>query len=175
MRMTDAILPGHTSLGTIKGSVNHVCSLSLPLLLAGSKLRPADTRDNIFLSISGQFQQQTGTFHLKRAHFNICSSASFRRPFPGQSFLPPKPNGPQSIWLSTKFLHSHLQLSSILFNSRHKEKLPLKLSLNYKIENHQYQHLDYSFNISFNITRGNRTLPRQLPFMLKWYYHLPSC
>ena len=112
MRMTDAILLGHTSVGAIKGSANH--ALSFPFLLAGSKVRPTYTRDNIFLSIPGRFQQQTGTFHLERAHFNICSSASFRRPFPGQLFLPPKPNRPRSIRLSTKFLHSHLQLSYYL-------------------------------------------------------------
>ena len=111
--MTDAILPGHTSPGTIKGSANHARPL-FPFLQAGRKVRPADTRDNISLSNSGRFQQQTGTFHLESAHFNICFFASFRRPFPGQLFLPPKPNGPRSIWLSAKFLHSHLQLSSYL-------------------------------------------------------------
>ena len=144
MKMTDTILPGHTSPGTIKCSANHARPLSFPFLLIGSKVRPAEMRDNISLSNSGRFQQQTGTFHLERAHFNICSSASFRRPFPGQLFLPPKPNGPQSIWLSTKFPHRHLQLPS--YHLRHKEKLPLKLSLNYKIKNHQYQRLHYLFS-----------------------------
>ena len=32
MRMTNAILPGHTSLGTIKGSANHARPLSFPFL-----------------------------------------------------------------------------------------------------------------------------------------------
>ena len=81
MRMTDAILSGHTSPGTIKAALT-MLALSLPLLLAGSKVRPADTKENISLYILGRFQQQTRTFHLERAHFNICSSASFRRPFP---------------------------------------------------------------------------------------------
>ena len=84
MRMTDAILPGHTSPGTIKGSADHARPLSFPFLLAGCKVGPAGERDNIFLSIPGRFKKQTGTFHLERAHFNICSSASVRRPFPGQ-------------------------------------------------------------------------------------------
>ena len=102
MRMTDAILPGHTSPGSIKAALTMI-TLSFPFLLAGSKVRPTDTRDNISLSPLGRFHQQTGTFHPERAHFNICSSASFRRPFPAQLFLPPKPNGPRSIRLSTKF------------------------------------------------------------------------
>ena len=127
VRMTDANLPGHTSLGTIKSSANHARPLfSFPPI-----------REITFLSLT----QDNSNSRQRKHHFNICSSASFRRPFPGQLFLHPKPNGPQSIWLSTKFLHSHLQLSSIFFSSRHKEKLPLKPSLNYKIENHQYQRL----------------------------------
>ena len=88
-----------------------ILALSFPFLLADCKVRPTDTRDNIFLSIPGRFRHQTGTFHLERAHINVCSPAFFRRPFPGQLFLPPKPNGPRSIWLSTKFPHTHLQLS----------------------------------------------------------------
>ena len=111
MRMTDAILPGHTSPGTIKGSASHARPLSFPFLQAGSKVRAAD---NISLFNSGRLQQQTGIFHLERAHFNIYSSASFRRPFPGQLFSRPKPNGPRSIWQSTKFPHSHLQLFYLL-------------------------------------------------------------
>ena len=114
MRMINAILPGEVCPGTIKGSANQARPLSFPLPLAGSKVRPADTKDNIFLSILGWFQQQTGTFHCERTHLNIWSSASFRRPFPGQLFLPPKLNGPRSIWLSTKFPHSHLQVLYLL-------------------------------------------------------------
>ena len=68
MRMTDAILPGHTFLGTIKGSANHARSLFL-FLLAGSKVRPADTRDNISLSNSGRrLQQQTEGLFISREH-----------------------------------------------------------------------------------------------------------
>ena len=36
----------------------------------------------------------------------------------------------------------------------------------------------YAFIICFlsiKITRGNRTILRQLPFIPKWQYHLPSC
>ena len=29
--------------------------------------------------------------------------------------------------------------------------------------------------LSIKITRGNRTILRQLPFMPKWWYHLPTC
>ena len=32
-----------------------------------------------------------------------------------------------------------------------------------------------SFILPFNITRGNRTLQPQLPFLYKWEYHLTSC
>ena len=104
MRMTDAILPGYTSPGTIKGSANHARPLFPfpPCWQQGKTSRHG--REHFSLSPPGRFQQQTeGPFHLERAHFNICSSASFRRPFPGQLFLPPKPNGSRSIWLSTKF------------------------------------------------------------------------
>ena len=97
IRTTHAILPRHTLPGTIKGSAKHVWPLFSFLVPFGwQKARPADTRENISLSNSGQFQQQTGTIHLERAHFNICSSAYLRRPFPGQLFLPPKPNGPDA-------------------------------------------------------------------------------
>ena len=76
MRTIHAILPGHTSLGTINGNTKHVQPLfSFLIPLSWQKVRPADTRENISLSNSGQFQQQIGTIHLERAHFNICSSA----------------------------------------------------------------------------------------------------
>ena len=144
MRMTDAILLGHTSPGTIKGSANHARSL-FPFLLADSKVRSADTRDNISLSNSGRLQQQTGTFHLEGAYFDICSSASFRRPFPCQLFLTPKPNGPRSIWLSTKFLHSHLQPFSYLLQltvlGKTSSQAVIKL-----LENHQYLRLHDLFS-----------------------------
>ena len=122
-------------------------ALSFPFLLAGSLVRPADTIENISLSIPGRFPRQTeGPFHLERAHFNICPSASFRRAFSGQLFLPPKPNEPRSIWLSTNSRTAIYNYPSIFFNSQHKRKLPLKLSLNYSIENHQYQRLHYLFS-----------------------------
>ena len=57
IRTTYAILLGHTSLGTIKGSAKHVRSLfSFLIPLSWQKVRPADTRENISLSNSGQFQ-----------------------------------------------------------------------------------------------------------------------
>ena len=142
--------------------------LSLTFLLAGSKVKPADTRDNISLSIPGRFQQQTGTFHLERAHFNICSSASFRRPFPGQLFLPPKSNGPKSIWLSTKYLHSHLQLSPYLLGFTAQGKTSSQAVI--KLQNLKTININafIIYFLSFNITRGNRTLQLQLPFMFKW-------
>ena len=97
VRTTHDILPGHTLPGTIKGSAKHVWSLfSFLIPLSWQKVRPADTRENISLSNSGQFQLQTGTIHLERAHFSICSFAYLRRPFPGQLFLPPKPFGPEA-------------------------------------------------------------------------------
>ena len=122
--MTDAILPEHTSPGTIKGSTNHARPLFLPpppcwqqggssLFLSSCWQQVETSRHEreLSLSIPGRFQQQTEGLFISRAHFNICSSVSFRRPFPCQLFLPPKPNGPRSIWLSTKFPHNHLQLS----------------------------------------------------------------
>ena len=141
-------------------------TLSFPFLLVGSKVRPANTRDNIFLSIPGWFQQQTGSFHLERAYFNICSSASFRRPFPGQLFLPPKPNGPRSIWLSTKFPHSHLQLSYLLqLMAQGKTSSQAVKTTRLKTIN---MNAFIIYFLSFNITRGSRTPQHQLPFMNKW-------
>ena len=97
IRTTHAILPGHTSPGTIKGNAKHVRPLSSFLIPLGWQMvLPADTRDNISLSNSGRFRQQVGTIHLERAHFNMCSSAYPRRPLPGQLFLPPKPIGPEA-------------------------------------------------------------------------------
>ena len=99
MRMTDAILPRHTSPGTIKGSANPAQPLcSFPPCWHQGKYQP--TWERTFLRMIPTADR--GTFHLERVHFNICSSASLRRPFPCQLFLPPKPNGPRSIWLSTK-------------------------------------------------------------------------
>ena len=143
-------------------------TLSFPFLLAGSKVRPANTRDSIFLSIPGLFQQQIGTFHLKRAYFNIYSPASFRRPFPGQLFLPPKPNGTQSIWLSTKFPHSLLQLSFYLLQLTAQGKTSFQAVI--KLQNGKIININafIIYFLSFDITRSNRTLQRQLPFMFKW-------
>ena len=77
MRMTNAILPKHTSLGTIKGSVNH----ARPLFFFQQQVETSWHEREHSLSILGQFQTaDRGTFHLEWAHFNICSSASFRRP-----------------------------------------------------------------------------------------------
>ena len=143
-------------------------ALSFPFLLAGSKVKPADTRDNIFVFIRGRFQLQTGTFHLERAHFNICSSASFRRPFPGQLFLPPKPNGPQSIWLSTKFLHSHLQLSPYHLRLKAQGKTSSQAVIKLQNWKPSISTPPLFYFLSFNTTRGNRTPQRQLPFMFKW-------
>ena len=42
--------------------------LSFPFLLAGSKVRPADTRDTICLSIPGRFQQQTERLFISSKH-----------------------------------------------------------------------------------------------------------
>ena len=57
-------------------------NLSFPFLLAGSKLRPTDTRENILSQSRDDLQTANrGTFHLERAHLNIFSSVSFRRPF----------------------------------------------------------------------------------------------
>ena len=67
MRMADAILPGHTSPGSIKAALT-MLTLSFPFLLAGSKVRPAYTRDNIFLSIPGRFHQQTEGPFISREH-----------------------------------------------------------------------------------------------------------
>ena len=143
-------------------------ALSFPFLLADSKVRPADTRDNIFLSIPGRFQQQPGTFHLERTHLNICSSASFRWPFPGQLLLLPKPNRTRSIWLSTKFPHSHLQLPSYVLQltaqGKTSSQAVMKL-LDWKPFIIYF--LSYTY-YTCNITRGSRTLQNQLPFMFKW-------
>ena len=143
-------------------------AFSFPFLLAGSKVRPADTRDNIFLSIPGRIQQQTQTFHFERAHFNICSFTSFRRPFLGQLFLPPKPNGRRSIWLSTKFLHSHLQLSSYRLRLKVQGKTSSQAIIKLQNWKPSISTPSLFYFLSFNITRGNRTPQHQLPFMFKW-------
>ena len=69
MRMTDAILPGHTSPGTIKPALT-MLALSLPFLLTGSKVRPVDTRDNISLSPPRRFQQQTEGLFISRENIS---------------------------------------------------------------------------------------------------------
>ena len=63
MRMTDAILPGHTSPGTIKAALT-MLSLFLPLLITGSKVRPlffpllpADNKAGILFSFPPCWQQ----------------------------------------------------------------------------------------------------------------------
>ena len=100
-------------------------AFSFLFLFASSKFRPA-TRERTFSLYPGTIPTaDRGTFHLEREHFNICSSASCRRPFPYQLFLPPKSNGPRSFWLSTEFLLGYLQLS--YYYSHHKEKLRLKI------------------------------------------------
>ena len=66
IRTTHAILPGHTSPGTIKGSAKHVRPLfSFLIPLSWHKVRPADTRDNISLSNSGQFHSRQGLSILR--------------------------------------------------------------------------------------------------------------
>ena len=143
-------------------------NLSFPFLLAGSKVRPADTRENISLYPGTIPTADRGTFHLEWAHFNICSSASFRRPFPCQLFLPPKPNGPQSIWLSTKFLHSHIQLSCYFLWLRVQGK-----TSSWAVSKLQNWKPSISMPLLFNFflliyNKSNRTIQRQLPFMFKW-------
>ena len=97
MRMTGAILPGSPSLGNIKRLCNSP-SISFRFLLTSSKDRPSDMRENILsLSLSLSLNPRlipTGTnvecalsrwkvslFSSRESTFNICSSASFRRPF----------------------------------------------------------------------------------------------
>ena len=134
--MADAILPGHTSPGTIKGSANHARPL-FSFLLAGSKVRPADTKDNIFLSNSGLF--------ISREHSStFVPLLPLGEQFPGQLFLPPKPNGPRSICLSTKFLHNHLQLSIYRLRLTVQGKTSPQAVI--KLKNHQYQRLHYLFS-----------------------------
>ena len=66
IKTTHAILPGHTSPGTIKGSAKHVRSLfSFLIHLSRQKVRPADTRENISLSNSGRFYSTQGPFILR--------------------------------------------------------------------------------------------------------------
>ena len=157
--------PGHTS-DTIKGGANHTRS-PFPFLRAGSKVRPADTKDNISLSNSGRLQQQTGIFPLSRALFDTCSSASFRRLFPGQLFLPPKPNGPRRIWLSTKFSHSHLQLFYDLLQLTAQGKTSSRAVIKLLDWKPSISTLSLFYFLSFNITWGNRTIQFQLLFIFK--------
>ena len=176
--MTDAILPGYTSPGTIKGSINQARTLFLPLFLPAARWelsfpfppcwQQGDMMENISLSIPGRFQQQTRTFPHERAHFNICSSASFRRLFPCQSFLPLKPNGPQSIWLSTKFPHSHLQLSCYLLRLMAQGKTSPQVVIKLQNLKPSISKPSLFYILSYNITRAIRTLQCQLPFMFKW-------
>ena len=85
MRMTDAILPGSPPRSNIKGRANHF-SPSFRFLLAGSKDRPVDTRENTPLSLSLSLSQADSNsrhwdISSRESTFNICSSASFRIPF----------------------------------------------------------------------------------------------
>ena len=100
MRMTDAILPGHTSLGTIKGSANHAQPL-FSFLLAGSKLRPTDTRENIVsLSPDDSKKQTEGIFILREHISTLVPLLRLEDHIPGQLFLPLKSNGPEaSSWV----------------------------------------------------------------------------
>ena len=77
MRMTDAILPGYTSPGTIKGSANHARPLFHfpPCWLQGETRRHEGEYFSLYLGTTPTADR--GTFHLERSHFNICSSASF--------------------------------------------------------------------------------------------------
>ena len=127
MRMTDTILPGHTSQDTIKGSANYArLPFSFPpCWQQGETSRHKEEHFSLYPRTIPTADRWT--FHLERAHFNLCSTAPNRRPFTCQLFLPPKPNGPRRICLRTKFLHSHLQLSYD----------HLRLTAQGKIENHQ--------------------------------------
>ena len=140
MRMSDVILPGHTFPGTIKGS-------AFPFLLGGSKVKPADTRLTISLSTPGRFHQQTEGPFYSREHIS--------------TFVPLVPLGDYLLinyvsllkqmdpegcgWVQNSRTAIYNCLTNF-FDSRHKGKLPLKLSLKYKIENHQYQRLHYLFS-----------------------------
>ena len=143
--------------------------LSFPFLLPGSKVRPADTRKNISLSIPGRFQTaDKGICHLERSHFNICSSASFRRPFLVNYFSLLNQMASASGWVLNFFITIYNCLSSSYdFTTQRKtsSQAVIKL-LNWKSS------ISTPF-LSFSI-QGDRTL-RQLPFMFKWWYHLISC
>ena len=96
IRMTHAILPGHTSLGTIKGSAKHMRPLFSFLIPHGWQIGKTSQYERYHFSLQLGTIPTADRDHLERAHFNICSSAYLRRLFPGQLFLPPKPNGPDA-------------------------------------------------------------------------------
>ena len=84
MRMTDAILLGSLLLGYI----NRLCiapSTSFRFLLVSSKDRPTGTKEKILslsLSLScADSNSREMYFSSRESTLNICSSASFRRPF----------------------------------------------------------------------------------------------
>ena len=122
MRMADTILPGHTSPGAIKGSTIH--ARSFLFLLASSKVRPTDTRDNISLSFTQDYSNsRERDFFILREHIStLVPLLPLGDHFLVNYFSLLNQMDPRSNWLSTKFPHSHLQLSSYLHPLTTQEK-----------------------------------------------------
>ena len=121
MRMTDTILPGHTSPGSIKGSANHARPLfSFPP--CWHQVETSRHEREHSLSIPGRFQTaERVTFHLERAHFNICSSVSFGKPFL-VNYLSLQMDPEASGWVLNSCTAIY-NCPPIFFNSQYKGKL----------------------------------------------------
>ena len=125
MRITDAILPGHTSASTM-------LNLSFLLLHAGSKSRPADTRENIFSLSRGDFNQQTEGLFILREHIStLVPLLPLGDHFLVNYFSLLKQMDPEASGRVQNSCTAIYNCLTTFFNSRHKGKLPLKLSLNF--------------------------------------------
>ena len=137
-----------------------------PFLLAGSKVRPADTRKNTSLSIPGRFQRQTDGLFISREHIS--------------TFVPLLPIGDhllvnyfsllnqmdpeESAWGQNSCTAIYNCLT-IIFDSQHKGKLKTINKWTHLLyERLLYMNAFIIYFLFFNITRSNRTLQRQKQF-----------
>ena len=173
MRMTDAILPGSPPPGNIK----RLCvapSTSFRFSCASSKDRSAYTTGNIppslTLSIPGRFQQQTeGLFIERESTFNICSSASFRRPFLINYFSLQNQMDLEAYgWVLNSCTAIYNCPSSIIIHSS-KENFVSSCHLSFHFENYQYfrQRLHYLFSFFWYNKRQQGLINTNCHFCIK--------
>ena len=96
-----------------KASQHDRAHLSFLFLLASSKVRPVDTRENILSLSRDDSNSRQRDLSSRESTFQHLFLCFFSEAIPYQLFLPPKSNGPWSFWLSTKFLHSYLHQSHL--------------------------------------------------------------